>query len=351
MSAQLVTLRSREDARTVAEAGCTVLATYPDALLASCTDEQRDELLAAGLEAVEIEYQPVEAPGASFTLESAGTADQLAPLAKAPGRTAYYLVGMAGPAHGSWLAELEALGGSVHGTLPGFTLVVGIAPERESELVSLPWVRGIASYRPLMKVHPDLRVGRRAVEHAELGEPTGALEPSDATAQVEIAVFAGELIAPLRGFVEEHGGTVLTAGEHELVALVPNQAVPAIAEQPGIAAVQPHQFPRLFNNVATGIMGVPGDRKISGTALSGTKQIVAIADGGLDTGDAKTVHADLMGRVNAIVSFPIDQAWRGMSTNAAPFDDGPADKNEGHGTHVAGSVAGDGSAARSAGAP
>jgi hypothetical protein len=43
--------------------------------------------------------------------------------------------------------------------------------------------------------------------------------------------------------------------------------------------------------------------------LTGIKEIVAVADTGIDTGDANTVHEDFRGRIVGIKSWPITPAF------------------------------------------
>ena len=80
--------------------------------------------------------------------------------------------------------------------------------------------------------------------------------------------------------------------------------------------------------------------------LSGRGEIVAVADSGFDTGNPATIHPDFAGRVAAIHSWPVAADWSPIVTNVGA-DDGPADTRSGHGTHVSGSVCGDGTASRS----
>ena len=72
-------------------------------------------------------------------------------------------------------------------------------------------------------------------------------------------------------------------------------------------------------------------------------EIVAICDTGFDVGTTSPVHPDFAGRVKAITSYPITPDLSPYIKNPLG-DDGPADLDSGHGTHVAGSVLGDGSA-------
>jgi hypothetical protein len=101
-------------------------------------------------------------------------------------------------------------------------------------------------------------------------------------------------------------------------------------------------------------MRVPGDNvfgdPIGSPTLAGAGQIVAVADSGLDTGNPADVHPDVRGRVAGITSWPTRKAYARYTNDPPGHDDGPADPQSGHGTHVAGSVLGDGSAARAAGA-
>ncbi len=87
------------------------------------------------------------------------------------------------------------------------------------------------------------------------------------------------------------------------------------------------------------------------TGLTGSGIQVTVSDSGLDSGvNDGTMHPDFQGRITGIESFPIDQWWvnNGYLAPSASLDDGAADVSDcgtcanGHGTHVAGSVLGDG---------
>jgi hypothetical protein len=78
-----------------------------------------------------------------------------------------------------------------------------------------------------------------------------------------------------------------------------------------------------------------------GLGLSGKGEIIGIADTGIDSGDKATVHFDFRNRIKSIMSYPITPDFAPYIHNPGA-DDGAADFDSGHGTHVSGSVLGNG---------
>jgi hypothetical protein len=81
-----------------------------------------------------------------------------------------------------------------------------------------------------------------------------------------------------------------------------------------------------------------------GHGLSGKGERIAVCDTGLDTGDPATIHPDFRGRVVSLRSYPMTADFTASLVSNPGADDGPADLDCGHGTHVAGSALGSGSA-------
>jgi subtilisin family serine protease len=328
-----------------------VLAEYPNAMLVDGPDESARELQDRGIEADPLPQQPVHVTGASFAFADAVEAQQEVHLDPPAGRTAYYLVKLIGPPLPEWLAAIEDSGAAVHGSLSGFTLLVGILPEHLDAVAAQPWVEEVTPYRPAMKVSPRLHQDHR--RDLDVHDLT-AVDPDefdDGDPQmVEVSVFPDESIDELADRIEAAEGLVLTRLPRSLVASVRRSTIAELADIQGVQAIIPYAMSQFSNDQARTVLAIPPDHVFAGTALKGTGQIVAVADSGLDTGDAETIHPDVRGRIAGITSWPVRKVLAPYTNDPAGHDDGPADRNSGHGTHVAGSALGSGAAAEEAGA-
>lgn len=104
----------------------------------------------------------------------------------------------------------------------------------------------------------------------------------------------------------------------------------ALAASSAVLWIEPDRPMRMHDEVSSKI--VAGDGGVNQTLMqslgfTGSGVTVAVADSGLDTGDATTMHPDLFGRTAAFFYY-------GTLTDASD--------EHGHGTHVAGIVAGNG---------
>jgi hypothetical protein len=114
-------------------------------------------------------------------------------------------------------------------------------------------------------------------------------------------------------------------GSGKVRLTVPESSLAAIAGLDEVYRIEPSPVYETMNNVARGILGLPDPA--TGAGLLGEGQIVAVADTGFDVGVADDVHPAFTGRVKKLYAL------------GRP---GQANDPKGHGTHVAGSVLGDG---------
>lgn len=340
----LVTIVSDADRQRAIDSGAHVLADYPAAVLVSATDEQQAALAEAGLELAALDEEPMRTNGAVFSLDDAVAASAAVPRSVDPNRRAYVVVQLVGPVKDEWLAALRQAGARSQGSLPGFRVIAGIVPAQLDRIAGLEFVEKVTPYLPAMKLSPRLRndVPGPHLSEAALAE---VAEAAPGTQRVEVTVFDGESSEQVAARVREAGGTVLSSDTRKVVADVDGSVLPEISAVEGVASILPFEFPTLGNDVAREIMKVPLDQVVGAFTLTGEGQIVGVADSGLDTGTAGTVHADLRGRVT-IISSP--NQFADLAQDPPPHDDGPSDTHA-HGTHVAGSVAGDGASASAAG--
>jgi subtilisin family serine protease len=348
----LVTVRTAAEAEVVRQTGAEILATYPDSLLVRATVDQRDALGRAGLEAAPLGQPPIQVSGASFNVGMALAAEAAAPITHEPGRAAYFLIQLIGPARSDWLSELRSRGVTIHANLPGFAVLAGLLPDRAQQIASLPWVEAVTPYRATMKVSPKLRRGAaRTLDVRDLMAFDVAADDAGGEEQVEISVFPGEGTTEIAARVRAEGGEVLAETPQEVIAVVSRGAIAVLAHEPAVQAILPYAMPHLSNDRSAPILGVPTDRLFDGLSLSGAGQIVAVADSGLDTGAPTTIHPDFRGRIVDIVRCPVKPGYLPYIDGPTLISEGPADVGSGHGTHVAGSVLGSGSAAMEHGDP
>ena len=346
----LVTVTDAAQRQSVAGSGAEILADYPTAVLVRAEEGERQAIEQAGLECAALEATPIRIGPVSFPMGAAVAAEAAAPIPMDANRRAYYLVQLVGPAKPEWLSALRGAGASVPRLVAGGHVARRPAGTLARHDPSIPMGRGGRPLSPAMKMSPRFQKGmtpRLAVNDLLAAPPVGT--DASATQQIEITVFPNESTEEVAARVREEGGMVLRQNDQSVAAIVPVPSIHKFAELPSVQAVVPHAFPTFTNDVAATIMNIPANRQFDGQQLQGDGQIVGIADSGLDTGNPNTVHSDFRGRVVQIRSLPVVPSLRQFANGPAGFNDGAADLHSAHGTHVAGSVLGDGTSAVTAG--
>jgi serine protease AprX len=233
-----------------------------------------------------------------------------------------YIVQFKGPVEGAWKEQVQALGGRVMDYLPDYAFLVWMDGAAQQRVAALDTVRWVGLYQPAYKLSPNL-------DRAKPLYRVVLFEGADLEA---VAARLASLDTP----------TTEVAGE-QFTLLLPEGGVDEVAAWPEVLWIENRPLYRVSNNVATGIMGA---NTAWTNGYTGTGQKVTVADTGIDRGvDDGSMHPDFRGRfpTNQIKSYPVDASWTGCAANIGA-DDGADDVDSGHGTHVLGSVLGNGAA-------
>ncbi|MBP2029561.1 PGF-pre-PGF domain-containing protein [Methanohalophilus levihalophilus] len=220
----------------------------------------------------------------------------------------YYLVQFEGHVRSEYKQAIEAEDATLHGYIPNNAYLVRIPESNYETIVNLPFVKWIGPYLPLYKISPNLQSRAGIVE-------------------INVVLFDSVNNSNMTMEIEMFGGQVNAQEGKYIRATIDSSKVYDIATIEEVKWIGEYQTPVLLNNNATIIMNVNVDNVRSTHGLSGSGQIIGIADTGIDIGeDNSSMHYDLQGRIDKIF----------------PFFDSDASDPDGHGTHVAGSAIGNG---------
>ena len=357
MTETVLIYATRRQRKQLTRQGIEILTEYDDYVLAQATADEVTTLQANGYE-VEVYAATPSVRGVGFGARE--RVSQGPPPAEFGPGPHHYVVEFGGPIKAEWLAEIEAHGGRALEPLPPYSYIVALdGPAYDWVTAGPGYVRSVVHYGSEMRVdagltdtlNSDPLLARGLIR----GQPEAAAGPPGAERVPTIFSVrffeADDLVAalpairdsgrhPRRGGGRQHGHHgQLRAGRSRTIGAKVEQ----LARLHGVRVVEPYTLRQLRNDVAAGLMGAREVSNPAGLGLSGRGEVVGVADSGLDTGDAATIHPDFSGRVAAILSWPVASDWSTVVTNVGG-DDGAADTRSGHGTHVAGSVCGNGSA-------
>ncbi|MBL9173902.1 MAG: S8 family serine peptidase [Verrucomicrobiales bacterium] len=231
---------------------------------------------------------------------------------RSSGPSEAWVVQAEGPITPGFRAELAAAGASIVSYVPNNALLVRASPDAAERLAVAGGVAAILPLEPYFKLTP--RLLNLALHEEPLPEGVQLIltvaadsgEPSD------LAALGARVIGRERGPF----GTLLTVD-------VPRDSLVAIAGMPSVHRIEPRRTVGLANDLTAYALGsttVP-ENTDSFDGLDGSKVLVNVNDTGVDAG-----QPDLTNRVYTIPNEPQ------ILTDPS-----------GHGTHVAGIIAGDGS--------
>jgi serine protease AprX len=225
----------------------------------------------------------------------------------------------------SQVQELADLGLRITYTLaPNQYRVRGEGATSEAALLAKPYVVNVTAYSPDQKIDAALMsvaAGRAAGAFGAAPMSVRALVLLDPNSDPRATVSQLTQI-----------GSVIQSTDRRVLVDIPADQLQAAAALHGVLAIEPEPENRVHNNVARGLIQL--DAVAASVGLDGGGEIVGVSDSGLDNGNNDpTLLADFRGRV-VNIRATVNKAAFGVANGA--------DLNN-HGTHVCGSILGDGS--------
>ncbi len=225
-----------------------------------------------------------------------------------------YIVQARGPIDTTFRYLLASAGVTVVSYVPNNAYLVRATAGVANALAANPFVQSVIPYEPYYKVESSL-----------LSMADGPLPPED---QLNLALFPDNASDTIQQ-IKKDGGIILAEQDspagYPIVKVEPPKDWTAIAQLPGVHVVEANYRRVKANDLARPSLGVSADSITVSNYMNlyGSNVIVEVNDTGIDTN-----HPDFNGT---------GQGERVLYNNPANGVD-----FSGHGTHVAGSIAGDG---------
>jgi serine protease AprX len=243
----------------------------------------------------------------------------------------YILLQTRAPLTPAQKAELRQAGAMPLEHVPEDTYICEYKGTDLDKLRALPFVAWAHIYLEGFKIAPELHAAAQAPQANLLSLLGMASTPGSGKKRVNIVLHRGVAaddaapkIAAAAGLnpadIKPKNGTVTIS--------VDADRLKALSRIDAVRHIEAVHQKTLWNDIARGILGV--DTVKSSAGFQGAGQIVAVCDTGFDTGNVAQPHPAFEGRIKSLY---------GLGRAGDPSDP------DGHGTHVCGSVLGDGHSA------
>ncbi len=230
----------------------------------------------------------------------------------------FYIVQFKGHAKEEWKQALRESGAVLYDYVPNDAFIARMNSSAKSHIEALDMVQWIGSYMPEYRISPVLS-SSSAIMGQEIKNEN-----------ISVLLFDAGDNKRVSDEITGLGGEIVSNPGNRIRVSISRTGIPDISHINGVSWIEKYVQPVILNDVAANITNVYSVSNTHG--LTGAGQIVAVADTGLDTGvNDNTMHADVRGRIAAM------HAWWSL------YGDSGAQDNNGHGTHVTGSILGNGS--------
>ncbi|KAG7409669.1 Serine protease AprX [Fusarium oxysporum f. sp. rapae] len=192
-----------------------------------------------------------------------------------------------------------------------------------SEPTNIKSLRDLAFVKDAKPLHPELKL------EPALKSSDGAARTVDIVLQSRADDSAEDISQRIQDSLGISPEDITIRDGNSIIRLTGNNdKLQDIAKIDSVGSIQEVHKLTFFNNVAREILHADDVTGSSNTTIfKGANQIVTVADTGFDTGDENNTHEAFTGRVRKLI--PIGRSVK-------------ANDPDGHGTHVSGSVLGDG---------
>jgi len=265
----------------------------------------------------------------------------------------HYLVQFIGPIKEEWKEEIKKLGGTFSDPYPSYSYIVEMDEKSREKINELSFVRWVGHYDYSFRFSPGLleEIEKKVPTHARISS-THSLEPEQISkpfgsipSTFSVSFYSTENLKDALPKIKGLGGQIIGEYNNKITISIPEKDLVKnlknISKIHGVKLIDTVKIRQLHNNIATRIMCNHDLDSALNLSLTGINEIIGVADTGIDSGDAATIHEDFKGRIIGIKSWPISPEFNSNILNPGD-DDGPADKWSGHGTHVTGSALGNG---------
>ena len=267
-----------------------------------------------------ISFDPIKDPGS-------------VPLPSANSKSKYILLQTDPSLTDQWKAELAALGVNFLEYVPLYSYLCRYEKEDLQPIRALSYISWVQNYCASFKLAPALVGGQSPPNYdPSVYETLGDSREVDIVFHdnVDPKIFEQEIAAAAHVDPE-----ALNFGRHKIRMDIQARYLHAVAAIDEVRYVEEVRTPKVFNDVAREILGLVAVNGNTETPFEGEGQIVVVADTGFHNGrkEDDQVHPAFRsgpgGPSRVLKLYPL-----GRPENA--------DDPSGHGTHVAGSVLGDG---------
>ncbi|MBN2548983.1 MAG: S8 family serine peptidase [Anaerolineales bacterium] len=248
----------------------------------------------------------------------------------------YFLIQFYGPTKAEWLKELESMGVAFLGYHPNFTFIVRMDPALLPKVQQAHAVQWVGPY------HPAYRLA--SAQELQLAFA------QDGLIALNLRSFPGQDPTALQEKVAGVGASIEWVASRELQVMriwaTPEQ-IPALAAIPGVYRLEPYIPPTFDNERASQVTRTWDVRSASRNGLlqdlTGEGQIAGMVDSGLDANNTTPNINDFYDFTNGIKTSRISAALPGQGCSSPCFCYNSDSENaSGHGTHVAGTILGNG---------